>query len=102
MVAGMVSTQCLSGGAATAAVQRAFELDLESRAAATATVSFRNGKAAAIEGAIEAAWDLLCSKKGQMLASEVVAFVRARCPDVDISRIQFGIEQRLRARGAAW
>src|SRR5262249_5885969 len=34
----------------TAAVERAFELGLESRAAAAATVSFRNGKAAALEG----------------------------------------------------
>jgi hypothetical protein len=37
----------------TGAVLRAFELGLESRGAAGATVSFRNGKAAAIEGAIE-------------------------------------------------
>jgi hypothetical protein len=84
------------------AVERAFELGLESRAVARATVRFWNGKAAALEGAIEAAWDLLCSKKGQMFASEVVAFVRERCPGVDLLRIRFGIEQRLRRRGATW
>src|SRR5262245_32662826 len=85
-----------------AAVERAFELGLESRAAAAATVSFRNGTAAAIEGAIEAAWDLLCSRKGEMAASEVVAFVRERCPGVDVPRIRFGIEQCFRQRGASW
>jgi hypothetical protein len=86
----------------TAAVERAFELGLESRAAAAATVSFRNGKAAALEGALEGAWNSLISKRGEMAASEVVAYVRARCPGVDVSRIRFGIEQRLRERGAGW
>jgi len=85
-----------------AAVERAFELGLESRAAAAATVVFRNGKAAAIEGAIEGAWDFLCSKGGQVSASEVVGYVRARCPGVDVFRIRFGIEQRLRQRGVRW
>jgi hypothetical protein len=81
-----------------AAVERAFELGLESRAAAGATVSFRNGKAAAIEGA----WNSLISKRGEIAASEVVAYVRARCPGVDVPRIRFGIEQRFRQRGARW
>jgi|307.fasta_scaffold384625_2 hypothetical protein len=85
-----------------AAVERAFELKLESRASAAATVSFRNGKAAALEGALEGAWNSLISKRGEMAASEVVAYVRARCPGVDVSRIRFGIEQRLRERGAGW
>jgi hypothetical protein len=67
-----------------------------------ATVSFRNGKAAAIEGALEGAWNSLISKRGEMAASEVVAYVRARCPGVDVPRIRFGIEQRLRQRGARW
>jgi len=49
----------------TAAVERAFELGLESRAAAAATVSFRNGKAAALEGALEGAWNSLISKRGR-------------------------------------
>ena len=87
---------------ASYAVERAFELDLESRAAAAATVSFRNGKAAALEGALEGAWNSLISKRGEMAASEVVAYVRARCPGVDVLCIRFGIEQRLRQRGAGW
>jgi len=85
-----------------AAVERAFELGLESRTAAAATVSFRNGKAAAIEGAIEAAWDLLCSKKGEMAASEVVAFVRERCPNLDLARVRAGLAERFEQRGARW
>ena len=85
-----------------AAVERAFELKLESRASAAATVSFRSGKAAALEGALEGAWNSLISKRGEMAASEVVAYVRARCPGADVSRIRFGIEQRLRERGAGW
>jgi hypothetical protein len=86
----------------TGAVLRAFELKLESRSAAAATVSFRNGKTAAIESAIEAAWDLLCSREGEILFGEIVSFVRARCSSVDVLRIRFGIEQRLRERGAGW
>ena len=57
----------------TGAVLRAFELKLESRSAAAATVSFRNGKTAAIESAIEAAWDLLCSREGEILFGEIVS-----------------------------
>ena len=62
----------------------------------------RARKAAVLEGALESAWKSLCDRKGQMLASEVVAFVRARCPGVAVFRIRCGIEQRLRQRGALW
>ena len=85
----------------TTAVERAFELDLESRAAAAATVSFRNGKAAAIEGAIEAAWDRLCSKKGEMSAAEVLVFVRELCPNTNPAYVRAALEQRVR-RGVKW
>src|SRR5262249_24886594 len=85
-----------------AAVMAAFQAGDESLAAARATVSFRNGKAAAIEGAIEAAWDLLCSKKGEMAASEVVAFVRERCLNIDRARMRAALAERLRQRGAGW
>ena len=85
----------------TAAVKAAFAAGLESPAAAAVRIgSVRNGKA--IEGAIGAAWDLLCRKRGEVAASEIVAFVRARCPGVDVFRIRFGIEQRLRRHGATW
>lgn len=56
-----------------AAVERAFGLGLESRAAAGATVrigSFRNGKGTVIESALEAAWDLICQQgRGSGLGS---------------------------------
>ena len=82
-----------------AAVTAALEAGSESRVAAGATVRVgRNGKVAAIEGA----WNSLCSKKGQMAASEIVDYVRVRCPGVDVLCIRFGIEQRLRQRGAGW
>jgi hypothetical protein len=87
------------------AVERAFELGLESRAAAAATVrvgALRNGKDAVIESAIEAAWDFLCRKRGDATALEIVKFIRERCPNLDQARIRFGFEQRLRQRGAGW
>src|SRR5215471_512021 len=84
----------------TAAVEAAFQSGLESRKAAAATVRIgRNGKEAAIESAIEAAWDLLCSKKGDVAFSEIVAFVRERCPNIDQARVRFGFQQRFRQRG---
>jgi hypothetical protein len=84
------------------AVERAFALKLESPIAAAATVSFRNGRAVAVEAAIEGAFNFLCAKKGEVSAAEVVAFVRERVPGVDVPRIRFGIEQRFRERGAGW
>ena len=85
-----------------AAVMAAFQAGDESLAAARATVSFRNGKAAVLESALEGAWNLLRGKKGEVTAVEVVGYVRARCPGVDVLCIRFGIEQRLRQRGAGW
>jgi len=85
-----------------AAIEAAFAAGTESRTAARATVSFRNGKAAAIESALEGAFNFLCAKKGEVSAAEVVGYVRARCPGVDVPRIRFGIEQRFRQRGARW
>jgi len=85
-----------------AALEAAFAKGLESRAAAAATVRIdQNGREAAIESAIEAAWDRLCSAKGEMSASEVVMFVRERRPNIDPMRVRFGLEQRLR-RGVGW
>jgi hypothetical protein len=86
-----------------AAVEAALEAGSESLVAARATVQVdRNGKAAAFEGALEGAWKSLCERKGQMLAFEVVGYVRERCPDADVFNIRFGMEQRLRQRGALW
>src|SRR5215831_5747690 len=85
-----------------AAVERAFELGLESRAAAAATMAFRNGKAAVIESAIEAAWDLISSRRGEVSASEVLGFVRERCPNIDPACVRVGLAERLQQRGAGW
>src|SRR5262249_10958977 len=87
------------------AVEAAFELGLESRAAAAATVRIRsslNGKGAAIEAAIEAGWGELCRKKGDISFLEIAQFVRERCPNIDQTRVRFGFEQRFRQRGAVW
>jgi len=84
-----------------AAVEAAFQAGLESRAAASATVRFKSlsGREAKIESAIEAAWDLLSSKRGDMTALEVLSFVRARVPGVALERVRFGFELRFRERG---
>jgi len=74
---------------------RAFELGLESRAAA-ATVSFWNGsRRLAEEAAIGAAWDQLCKRKGEMAASEVLAFVRELVPGVPPERVRAEFKRRL-------
>jgi hypothetical protein len=83
----------------TARVEAAFQAGLESRSAARATVRVgRNGKAAALEGA----WKFLISKEGQVSASEVVAFVRERCPNIDQARVRAGLAERFRQRGVRW
>src|SRR5262249_29182078 len=87
----------------TGAVEAAFSSGHESSVAASATVRVgRDGRAAAIEAAIQAAWDLLCSKRGDLTAREVVEFVRERVPNVDQARVRFGLEQRFRGRGLGW
>ena len=85
----------------TAAVEAAFELGLESRAAASATVrvGHRNGREAAIEGAIESAWRYLRTNMDagiDVSFVEVVAFARERCSGVDQMRVRAGFEQRFK------
>src|SRR5262245_7678854 len=90
-----------------AAVRAAFDQGLESRAAASATIDVKapslNGNArrveAAIEAVIEKAWDLLCSKEGEIAFSEIVVFVRERVPNIELDCIRFGFEQRFKQRG---
>ena len=94
-------------GRFVAAMELAFANGLESRAAAAATYSrnVMNAKQyteAVIESAIESAWALLCNKKGDMLASEIVTFVRERVPNIEPARVRFGFEQRFRQRGVRW
>jgi hypothetical protein len=86
-----------------AAVERAFELKLESRVAAAATVRIgRNGTAVVTERAIKAAWDLLCGRKGEMAAAEVLKFIRNRCPNIDPAYVKASLAERLRQREATW
>jgi hypothetical protein len=79
-----------------AALEAAFAKGLESRAAAAATVRIgRNGNAAAIESAIGAAWNSLRDRKGEMSASEVLAFVRELVPGVPPERVRAEFKRRL-------
>lgn len=88
------------------ALERAFEAKLESRAAAAATVRLGprlNGSRLLKEdAAIGAAWALLCNRKGDMTAAEVVKFVQARCPDIDVMRIRSEFNRWFRQRRAEW
>ena len=86
----------------TAAVERAFELGLESRAMAAATIRFR--RRLAEESAIQAAWNWLRGNMAEgkdVSASEVVTFVRERCPGIDPTFIRAGLWQRLMESGLA-
>jgi len=77
----------------TAAMERAFELGLESRASASAIVKM-NGKLRADEIAIELAWRWL---RENMEAGIDVTFLEvvARCPGVDPHKVHAGIKRRL-------
>ena len=78
-----------------AALEAAFAKGLESRAAAAATVRIgRNGREGAIESAIGAAWDSLRDRKGEMSASEVLAFVRELVPGVPPERVRAEFKRR--------
>jgi hypothetical protein len=56
----------------------------------------------AVERVIEAAWNLLCRKKGDVTAAEIMKFVRERVPGIDQARIRVEFARRLRQRGAEW
>src|SRR5262249_47470687 len=85
-----------------AAVMAAFQAGGESLAAAGAAGRFRNGKAGGVGGGVGGGGNLLRGKKGGGRGGGGVGGVRARCPGVDVLCIRFGIEQRLRQRGAGW
>jgi hypothetical protein len=74
----------------TAAVERAFELGLESHAAAAATYTTK-GKQRADELAIELAWRWFRDAKFGATAVEVLA----HCPGVAPARVREGIRRRL-------
>src|SRR5262245_28313055 len=77
----------------TAAVLRALELGLESRAAAAATYA-ASGKQRADEITVELAWRWFRDAKFEATAVEVIA----RCPGVALERVRVGFKQRL----ASW
>jgi hypothetical protein len=83
------------------AVTAAFEAGRESPAAARATV--RVGRSAAVveEAAIQAAWNLLWQKDGEMSFAEIVVAVQACCPNVTAARIRAGFERRFKVRRSA-
>jgi len=79
-----------------AAMEAAFDVGLESRASASATVKM-NGKQRADEIAIELAWRWLRENMDadvDVAFVEVVAFVNARCPGIDRARIGVEIKRR--------
>src|SRR5262249_47211647 len=82
-----------------AAVERAFELKLESRVAAAATVRVgRNGsRGLAEEAAIGAAWRWFVGAKFEVPAAAVLARVRAGYPNVTAEQVREGFRWRLTA-----
>jgi len=84
----------------TAAVERAFELGLESRAAARATVRVgRNGREAVVEAAIESAWRYLRTNMNagiDISFVEVLAFARERCSGVTAEQVRVEFKKRFR------
>jgi hypothetical protein len=75
------------------------DLDEQTAAASVRVGALRNGKEAAIESAIDAAYDLFCNKQRQMTAVEVVSFVCERVPGIDPDRIRVEFAHRLRQWG---
>jgi hypothetical protein len=72
-----------------AAVERAFELGLESRAAASATYAV-NSKQRADEIAVELAWRFFRDAKFDVPAAAILV----RCPGVAPERVREGIRRR--------
>jgi hypothetical protein len=92
-----------------AACEAAFASGGESRIAAAATVQIKslngkslNGKGAVLESALEAVWDMLCRKRGDMTALEVLAFVRERVPNIDQVRVREELRLRFQRQGVGW
>jgi len=76
-----------------AAVERAFELGLESRATAEASC-LMNGKQRTDEITIELAWRYLRSNMDAGLDVSSAAII-ARCPGVALERVRAGVRRRL-------
>src|SRR5262249_5447247 len=72
------------------AVERAFELGLESRAAAAATVNVNGKQRLTEEGTIELAWRFFVAAKFEMAATEILG----RCPGVPSERVRVAFKER--------
>jgi len=84
----------------TAAVKAAFDLGLESRAAAAATYAM-NGKQRAEEIAIELAWRYLRTNMDagiDVSFVEVLAFARERCSGVTAEQVRVEFKKRFKGR----
>jgi|SRR5262245_15709103 len=85
-----------------AVVERAFELGLESRAAAAATVRVgarRNGsRLLAEEAAIGAAWRWFVAAKFEATAVEILARVRVSCPGIAAEQVRVEFKKRFKGR----
>jgi len=81
-----------------AAVEASFQAELESRAAAAATVRIgRNGsRRLAEEAAIQAGWNWFVGVNFEATAVEVLARVRAQCPNIESARIRAAFEWRFK------
>jgi len=83
-----------------AAVEQAFDLGLESRAAAAATYAM-NGKQRAEEIAIELAWRYLRTNMDagiDVSFVEVLAFARERCSGVTAEQVRVEFKKRFKGR----
>ena len=80
-----------------ARVEAAFQVGLDSRAAAAATVRIgRNGSRRLVEdSAIESAWNWFRDVKFEATAVEVLARVRASCPGISVEEVREGFRRRL-------
>ena len=87
----------------TAAVERAFELGLESRAAAGATydVKMNGRRRLAEEAAVESAWHYLLTSMDagvDVAFVEVLAFARERCSGVTAEQVRVEFKKRFKGR----
>jgi hypothetical protein len=77
------------------AVEQAFQAGLESRTAARSTATVRKPRVTE-EGAIQQAWDYLWQNDGDLAFADVIAFARARYPQITAESVRLGFELRRR------
>ena len=85
-----------------AAMEQAFANGGESHAAASATVLLNGSRRLAEEKAIEAAWNWLTRERGNVAASQIIAYVREQVPGIGVERIRSEFDRRFKQRGMEW